>query len=713
MLVPLSLGLITLAILAYFVHQAEAETARAAKKRALSDKLNLFVGCELNGCTAVSSYIFTKDPVFLLRYEQTQRKLSQLMNEIEQLLAESGLSEDVPELRALYAKSLAIINTLLAFGEKDRSHLLLENHHAQLMRDAYQGLKQYRSSIDHIQQIQQRIDAKSQATPSIWGESLKTAVIVAAIANVALSMILAVFFSRSIIRRLRLLKENADRLKHGQELLAPISGEDEIARLDHAVHEMAAVLYETMRKQKTIVDNALDVICSLDAQRHFIAVSAGVKQLWGYSPEELVGRQVDSLLIEGSGGLPQLLLDATAPHEHKGITFENTIRHKDGSHIHLLWSARWSPVEQAYFCVSHDISDRKLAESLLQESELRLRTIMETMPISLVIVGKDGLIAAANQTAAEMLHYNSDELTCITLDRLISGCPVDGEPLMDYLKSSYVARAGHLQAFTKGGQSIPIQLSVNEIYYKGVLYFLVAMLDVTQRYEMELLKQQFVNMITNDLSTPLRHVRTVLTGLANSDNRQLTERGRWLIGQSERESERLLSLVNELLDAETLESGGLQLDLSQQNIKPVIDMSVESVRPVAQKRGVSIENLVGEVELRCDSARMVQVMVNILSNAVKFSPPDSQITITSTFDGSWLEVRISDQGRGIPPSHLESIFEKFVQVDADDAKLRHGAGLGLSICKAIVEAHHGTIGVDSEEGRGSTFWWRLPAGASE
>ncbi len=133
---------------------------------------------------------------------------------------------------------------------------------------------------------------------------------------------------------------------------------------------------------------------------------------------------------------------------------------------------------------------------------------------------------------------------------------------------------------------------------------------------------------------------------------------------------------------------------------------------MSERHKITISATTEDRTLVADANRLVQVLVNLLSNAIKFSPPDAQVTITLVADETWLEFSVIDQGRGIPPEFLDSVFDRFVQVRDTDATVKGGTGLGLPICKGIVEEHSGTIGVTSEVGKGSRFWFKIPVDAA-
>jgi signal transduction histidine kinase len=140
----------------------------------------------------------------------------------------------------------------------------------------------------------------------------------------------------------------------------------------------------------------------------------------------------------------------------------------------------------------------------------------------------------------------------------------------------------------------------------------------------------------------------------------------------------------------------------------VVTRSVEAVRSLAEKNKVSLNTNVFVIETSADAGKLIQVLVNLLGNAIKFSPPKTTVSATMERFEKYVEIRISDQGRGIPAEFRDKIFDRFEQVSIDDNRVKGGTGLGLAISKSIVVAHGGTIGVDSEEGAGSSFWIRLP-----
>lgn len=221
-------------------------------------------------------------------------------------------------------------------------------------------------------------------------------------------------------------------------------------------------------------------------------------------------------------------------------------------------------------------------------------------------------------------------------------------------------------------------------------------------------KRDFVAMIGHDLRAPLNAIQGTLELLTRGSYGQLTERGQKRVSDAEEETDRLLCLINELLDIEKLEAGMIEFEFKPTNITQVINRAVNAVSGTAEAHEVKVEVASADVELSCDGDRIVQVLVNLLSNALKISKRGSTVSVLSSVTDGELELRVKDEGPGIAPEFVECIFDRFRQLPNQEGGAKTGTGLGLAICRALVLGHKGTIGVQSELGKGSTFWIRLP-----
>lgn len=242
----------------------------------------------------------------------------------------------------------------------------------------------------------------------------------------------------------------------------------------------------------------------------------------------------------------------------------------------------------------------------------------------------------------------------------------------------------------------------------------IAHLDMTfhtmaeQIRKVEQLKQDFLNMVSHDLRTPLTSISVTLEMLAAGVRGPLSEHVLKDIHHLDSNTKRLIGLVNNLLDMERLDSGSMELDLESASLKEIAESSVKAIEDLAKTKRIELritERLQG-IKTVADSNRLIQVLINLTSNAIKFSPPDSCIIIDGEEHPEHVEVSVTDEGPGIPEAKRENIFEKYKQVNQSDA--RQGAGLGLAICKAIIQEHRGAIGVKCGSAGGSTFWFTIP-----
>ncbi len=222
------------------------------------------------------------------------------------------------------------------------------------------------------------------------------------------------------------------------------------------------------------------------------------------------------------------------------------------------------------------------------------------------------------------------------------------------------------------------------------------------------IKQAFITTISGEFRLPITSTKEFLGTVAKDSGGIVSDRAKDRAGKAELSMERLLGLINDLLALQGPGISRMEVQPRQCSLAPVIQSSIDSVSAFADKNGVRIESQDTELGAFADPDRIVQVLVNLLSNAIKFSSAGSSVIVSATALDSQVEIRVEDKGRGVPADLREAIFERFQQVATTDATEKGGTGLGLPICKEIVELHAGKIGVESEAGKGSTFWFRLP-----
>lgn len=256
------------------------------------------------------------------------------------------------------------------------------------------------------------------------------------------------------------------------------------------------------------------------------------------------------------------------------------------------------------------------------------------------------------------------------------------------------------------GQVLPVEISQNIIYLAGKAKTVSTLRVISQQQHYSQLHHDFIAQVVHELRTPLASISGVLCMLEEGILAKLTGKGRTLVSQLKMTCKRMSKLIDDLLDLEKLQAGKFSLELKPVYLPALLSRVVEGIMPIAESRRVSFES--GQLSCFADEDRLIQVLINLLANAIKNSPDGSSIKILAEETANGVQISVIDHGRGIPQDKLEKVFELFEQVDLLDAKLRGGSGLGLAVCKAIVNEHGGEIGVESQLGQGSRFWFSIP-----
>ncbi len=240
-----------------------------------------------------------------------------------------------------------------------------------------------------------------------------------------------------------------------------------------------------------------------------------------------------------------------------------------------------------------------------------------------------------------------------------------------------------------------------------------SMRHAIQRRSAENIKSEFISLVSHELRTPLTSIHGSLGLIAGAMSGDIPPPVAKLVEIAHKNSERLIRLVNDILDIDRIDSGRMHFDLRREALRPLLAHVVESNKAYGDKFGVSFVLEPGpEIWINVDASRLTQVIANLLSNAAKFSPPGGEVHITVAMADGRVRVRVIDQGAGIRPDFRDRIFTKFSQSDRAIERKTGGAGLGLYISKQIVEYMDGRIGFDSEPGHGATFWVELSAEAA-
>jgi PAS domain S-box-containing protein len=351
---------------------------------------------------------------------------------------------------------------------------------------------------------------------------------------------------------------------------------------------MAEALAEANSKQLALLDNAADVLCSLDEHLVLLRVSASCERVWGYVPEEVTGLRLVQILEKESAAKTTRQAEEHIKAKSQGA-FDARVVRKDGRVIDVVISSFWSTSERALFCVVR---------------------------------------------------------------------------------------------------------------------------DVTREREFERIKQKLMDTVAHDLRSPIASIRAVLESLSLGVMGKLSDNAVKRVRGAEGSADRLLRLINDLLDYDKYESGQFTLNLQSHSIQEIAYSSIVSIESLIEEKHLATNVEGTDFAVNVDADRLTQAIVNILSNAVKFSPNGGTIKIITRQKNNYVLVEITDQGPGIPDDYKSHVFERFKQVESEAHKHK-GTGLGLPIAKQVVEAHEGQIGVRDNDGGGTVFWFTVPMETEE
>jgi PAS domain S-box-containing protein len=361
----------------------------------------------------------------------------------------------------------------------------------------------------------------------------------------------------------------------------------------------------------------------------------------------------------------------------------------------------------------------KLADGMtheLRESEARTRAVLDNTLDAIITIDEQGLIESFNLAAEKLFGYATEEVLGRNVKMLMPAPYADEHD--GYLRAyrqtgvrKIIGIGREVLGQRADGSCFPMELAVTEVIVNDRRRFIGLVRDITERKKMEQLKNEFVSTVSHELRTPLTSIRGSLGLLEGGLAGELPTQAKALIGIAANNCDRLVDLINDILDIERIASGRMSFQFATQPLLPLIEQAIEANQGFAVQHEVRIElvaRLADEGKARVDADRFLQVLANLLSNAAKFSPSGETVDVSLQRRGDRLRIEVVDRGSGIPDEFRARIFEKFSQADGSTTRAKGGSGLGLSISRALVERMGGEIGFNSEPGHGACFWFELP-----
>jgi PAS domain S-box-containing protein len=473
-----------------------------------------------------------------------------------------------------------------------------------------------------------------------------------------------------------------------------------------------------------ILEIASDAIIAIDAERQITLFNQGAEQIFGYPAAESIGRSIDLLLPPEFIALHQRHVrrfGSRTQGSRQMMARQQVIgTRQNGSQFPAEASISYLDLgqEEIYTIVLRDVTERQQTENNLRDALHKLNFHFENSPLAAIEWDRDFRVSRWSATAEKMFGWQAAEVLGrhptewdhvtgedidrmnVTIERLTSG------------KDPYYVTTS--RCYRQDGRPIECE------WYNSALLdengqmesvFSLA-LDVTDRHQIDRMKDEFVAIVSHELRTPLTSIYGSLSMLASGLLDPHSPKGKRLLDIAVDSTDRLMRLVNDILDIERIESGTVSMVKAVWMVSELMHKAVDVVQPLADAAGIRLDLDSSGGQVWVDADRIIQTFTNLLSNAIKFSPVGSTVWFSSHKQAGQVLFEVRDFGRGIPADKLGVIFEKFQQVDVSDARSGEGTGLGLAICKSIVQQHGGQIWVESTVSQGSTFSFVLPRSPS-
>jgi PAS domain S-box-containing protein len=464
-------------------------------------------------------------------------------------------------------------------------------------------------------------------------------------------------------------------------------------------------------RSRGMLEAAPDAMVVVNKSAEIVLVNLQAKLEFGYRRAELLGQKVTHIIPEGFA--ERLLndgVDAMARQILKGIDLTGRRKKGDEFPIEIMLS----PLESGEgILVIRDISLRKDEERRVARMESRYRGLLEAAPDAMVVVNHGGEIVLANLQAEKEFGYGQNELLGQNMkniipegfaERLLAGGLRSAEDAL----SLQIAAGIELTGLRKDRSEFPVEIMLSPLESaEGIL----VIRDISARKHIERLKDEFVSTVSHELRTPLTSISGSLGLLTGQWASKLPESAARLLTIAHTNSQRLVRLINDILDIEKLESGHVVFNLSNVAVRSLVEHAIEDNRGFAESYGVHVRlgAMSDDADVNADPDRLAQVITNLLSNAIKFSPPGGDVLVAVEKNANDVRITVRDHGSGVPDDFKPHIFEKFAQADATSTRQKGGTGLGLSIVKQIVERLGGNVGFKDASGGGAIFYVELPA----
>ena len=515
--------------------------------------------------------------------------------------------------------------------------------------------------------------------------------------------------SRKVSWTLRPLKGPNDEIQY-----LIVSGQDVT---DQRQVEMALLSSEA--RYKEVVENSLGFVFTCSMEGRLTSLNAFTAETLGYRAEALTGRSVAELLdAAGMVTFQECLRALETQEEWQGSL---PLRRSDGVYRRIAFRSRRMQLPgERPFILNHgiDVTEQHEAEEALHLATRQRELILESVGDGIYGMDLDGQVTFINEAAARIVGYTREDLTGRDIHDVIHHSHPDGThyskatcPIMKAMHRCESIRMRDEVFWRKDQTPVPVEYSASPIIEDGrISGMVVAFQDVSERRRLEKMKDEFISTVSHELRTPLTSLRASLGLISSGSLDKRPEKQRQMVEMAIGNCDRLVRLVNDILDFDSVEKGRLPLHRQPVGAVDLLRRAADVAHGAASQVHISFRIDAPGTAVYADEERILQVLNELVTNAIKFSPPETLLRLSARPAGEQeMCFVVEDQGHGIAPEKLERIFDRFQQGDASDSRALGGTGLGLALCRSIVEQHGGRIWVESTPGLGSKFQFTLPA----
>ena len=495
-------------------------------------------------------------------------------------------------------------------------------------------------------------------------------------------------------------------------------------------------LRESEARYRQLVEGSLGMVCTHDLKGVILTVNTHGAQSIGRTREDMAGHRLAEFMPDDRHlGFDKYLSDIIRRGEVQGLLH---LRHVNGEVRVVAYRNKLIEVpgrDPYVLGFGVDISEQVRAEDQLRALSRQSNSVLESVGDGIYGIDLDGNCTVINPAASQMLGFKPEEVLGRNMHDLIHHSHADGTPypaaecpIQNTLTDLDTVRVSNEVMWRKDGTSFPVeyvarpQIEIQpnmegeaqpgspEAKLGGkAVGVVVAFTDTTERRALDRMKDEFISTVSHELRTPLTSLRAALGLITGGSLAARPEKLRQMLEIATGNTDRLVRLVNDILELERIGSGKAELHYTMCSADDLFRRAAGLQQTGASKAQLRITFNSQGVNVWADPDRVLQTLSNLISNAIKFSPAGTEIHLRSRrIDANEAEIQVRDQGRGIPEDKLERIFERFHQVDASDSRTMGGTGLGLAICRSIVAQHGGRIWATSSLGKGSTFHFTLP-----